>query len=157
MYIARADLRLHGIGRLSRESRDIMKTGYLLCQGRQFGPVKRVLEFTTAENQVDVAMGDVAVEDMIAHGAERRDAGAGTNEKEILFDVVGQGEDALRSAEGQLAADIAMIEQVVRAGASLQQDDHQLDDICAVGPGRDGIATDAFVQLLMNGQIERHE
>ena len=157
MYITGSDLRLHRIGRFSGESGDIMEAGDLPGQLCHFASVERIPELTASEDQVYIPVGDVIIEDMIAHGTERCDAGAGANKEEIFFYRVGKREYALRTAKGQFAADVALVEEVIRAGPAFEEYDHELDDVGAVGPGCDGVTTDAFVYLLMDREIERYE
>lgn len=134
-----------------------MEAGNLFRQFRQFLPVQAITELTAAENQVDLPVSDIIIEDMMGHRPEGRYARSCTNEKEILFDGFRQREDALGTSQGQLTADGHFIEQISCSRAPLQKYNDQFDDIAAVRPGGDGIATPAFVGLLVDWQVERNE
>ena len=66
-----------------------MKAGYLLCQFRHFLSVKGIFKTPASEYQVDILVRDIVVEDMMAHGPERRDPRARTDKEKIFFYSVG--------------------------------------------------------------------
>jgi hypothetical protein len=112
---------------------------------------------TAAENEVNVPMGNILKEDMMRHAAEGCNTRTGANKVQIFFDGLGQGEHSLGTAERQFAAYFHLIEQIVGAGSVFEQHNDQLDGIGAIGPGCNGIAAYALIELFMYGQVQGNE
>src|SRR5579859_3064053 len=110
-----------------------------------------------SEDQVNVSAGYRMQQQMMAHSPERGDPGSCTYKEEVLLDMIGQRKYSLRPPEGQFTPYTAFVEQVVCARPSLQQHDHQLDDIGAIRPGSDRIAPPALGRLLMDRKVQCNE
>src|SRR5579863_4050038 len=128
-----------------------MEAGDLLGKLRQLLSVKRVFQLAAAKNQIDILMRHVMVHDKVGHAAERRNSCSGANKEQISFNDLRKCEDTLWTAQRQLAADRDMIEQIECPRAALQEYDHQLDDVAAIRPGGDGVATNAFSRFFVDG------
>lgn len=109
---------------------------------------------TASEDQVNVPVRNIMIEDMMGHAAERSNTRTCADKEQVFLNRLRQSKYALRSPERQLAAHLHLIEQIICAGATFQQYDHQLDGIGAVGPGSNGIATHPLVGLLVDGKVQ---
>src|SRR6185295_12976458 len=100
-------------------------------------------------------MGHIMQFDIMCHAPERRDTGAGTNQENILLEMIFlQYKHALRTPKGQFAANTYFVEQIMSTCSPLKQHNYQLKNIRAIRPAGDRIASYPFINFFVDRQVE---